>query len=90
MWLIVAWGFDSGWEAVRRLLPSLGRGAIAAGIAVLTALPLQRAIFGTDADFNVLTGLGSMAIGGLTALGVFLLVSYLLRAPELQDLTKRG
>ncbi len=88
--LIVAWGFDSGWEAVRQLLPSLGRGAIAAGIAVLAAIPLQGAIFGTDADFNVLTGLGSMGIGGLTALGVFLLVSYLLRAPELQDLTGRS
>ena len=86
--MLVAWGFDSGWEPVRRLLPSLARGLAAAVASVLVALPLVNAFFG-ESDVNVWSGLGAVVIGGLTALAVFLGVSYLLRSPELRQLTRR-
>lgn len=86
--MLAAWGTDSGWEPVRRLLPSFGRGLLAAGVAAAVALPLTNAIFG-DGDLTVLQGLGSAAVGGLTALAAFLVVAYLLRSPELRDLAPR-
>lgn len=88
--LIVAWGGDSGWGAARRLLPSLGRGLIAAAAAVAIALPLTRAIFGVSGDLTLWSGLGANLVGGLTALAIFLGTSYLLKAPELKDLTRRN
>jgi putative peptidoglycan lipid II flippase len=88
--LLLAWGYDSGWEAVRRLIPSAGRGIVAAAAAVLVALPLQRSIFGEVGELTIWTGLGAGLVGGLTALATFLAVAYLLRAPELKEITRRS
>ena len=86
--LLVAWGTDSGWGPVREMLPSLVRGLVAAGVAVLVSLPLVNGLFAAG-ELGILRGLGAAAAGGLTTVAVFLVVSYLLRAPELRDLTTR-
>jgi putative peptidoglycan lipid II flippase len=86
--LLVAWGLDSGWAAVRALVPSILRGLAAAGVAALVAYPLVNALFGED--LSLLEGLLAAIVGGLTVVAVFLGVSALLRAPELRDLLRRG
>lgn len=85
--LIVAWGYDSGWTAVKRLLPSLARGAVAAAVAVLLALPLVNTLLGSG-EVSVARGLSAAALGGLTSLATFLIVSLVLRAPELGELRR--
>ena len=87
--MLVAWGFDSGWAAVKELAPSLFRGLIAATVAALVSLPLVNTLFGEE-DLTVWGGLGAALVGGLTALAAFLVVSLLLRAPELGHLRRRG
>ena len=87
--LLVDWGLDAGWAALRALVPSLLRGLVAAALAVLLAYPLVRALF-DNGDLTIWEGLAAAALGGLTTLAVFLGVSYLLRAPELRDLMRRG
>ncbi len=86
--MLVAWGFDSGWAAVRRLAPSLLRGLVAAGVAAVVALALMEALFGSG-DLTTWAVLWSAIIGGVTALATFLVVASLLRAPELRDLRRR-
>jgi putative peptidoglycan lipid II flippase len=86
--LLIAWGTDSGWQPVLAMVPSLARGLVAAGVAVVIGLPYVDALFGGD-QMGIAQGLGATAVGGLTALAAFLLVSYLLRAPELRDLKTR-
>ncbi|MGH8872699.1 MAG: murein biosynthesis integral membrane protein MurJ [Acidimicrobiia bacterium] len=86
--LLMAWGLDAGWAPVRALMPSLLRGLIAAGLAALLAYPLVGMLF--DGDLSLLEGLAAATLGGLTTVAVFLGVSYLLRAPELRDLLRRG
>jgi putative peptidoglycan lipid II flippase len=87
--LLVAWGLDAGWGPVRALVPSLLRGLLAAGVAVLLAYPLVRALFDEE-GLSLLEGLAAAALGGVTTVAGFLAVSYLLRAPELRDLLRRG
>ncbi len=86
--LLVAWGIDVGWGPVRALVPSLLRGLVAAGLAVLLAYPLVTAMF--NGELSVWEGLAAAVVGGLTTIAVFLGAAYLLRAPELRDLMRRG
>jgi len=86
--LLAAWGSDSGWPAVREVGISLLRGLVAAGAAVLLARPVVNAVF-SEGELTILGGLGAAALGGLTALAGFLVVSYLLRAPELKEIMGR-
>jgi len=86
--LIVAWGYDSGWAAVRRLLPSLVRGLISAGVAILVGLPLVNLVLGSG-DITVLRGLGAASLGAISALAGFLGVAYLLKSPELDEVRRR-
>ena len=51
-------------------------------------LPLIKGLFG-NGELQIFQGLGAVAAGGVTAVATFLAVSYLLRAPELRDLTTR-
>lgn len=87
--MTIAWGRDSGWSAVRDLLPSLVRGVIAAGVAGLAGWPVVSGLFG-QGKLNILAGIGSVGLGGLTVVAAFLAVSYLLRSPELTELTRRA
>ena len=86
--MLVAWGFDSGWVAVRRLAPSLLRGLVAATVAAAVALSLTSALFGDD-ELTLWGGLGWVVVGGVTALTTFLVVAYALRSPELKELRRR-
>jgi hypothetical protein len=86
--LLVAWGLDSGWAAVKALVPSMLRGLAAAAVAALVAYPLVNALFG-DGDLSLAEGLLAALVGGLTVVAVFLGVSALLRAPELRELLRR-
>lgn len=87
--MVVAWGFDSGWAAVRRAVPSLGRSVIAAAAAAALALPLVDALFGGSA-LTVAESLGAVALGGTTVLAAFLGVALLLRSPELAEMTGKA
>jgi hypothetical protein len=80
---------DAGWAPVRALVPSLLRGLVAAGVAALLAYPLVR-VLTVGEELSVLEGLAAAALGGLTTVAAFLGVAYLLRAPELRDLLRRG
>jgi hypothetical protein len=62
---------------------------LAAGVAVLVAYPLVQALF-EDGDLSVIEGLGAAVLGALTTLAAFLAVSYVLRAPELSELRRKG
>jgi putative peptidoglycan lipid II flippase len=86
--MLVAWGFDAGWDAVRQLAPSLIRGLVAAGVAVLVSLPLVNTLFADDLSFW--TGLGAAVLGGLTTLATFLGVALVLRSPELYEIRRQG
>lgn len=87
--MAVAWGRDSGWEALKPILPSLMRGVFAAGIAGLAAWPVVEGLFG-DGESTILSGLGAALVGGITLVAAFLVVSYLLGSPELADITGRS
>jgi putative peptidoglycan lipid II flippase len=87
--LLVAWGLDSGWSPVRALVPSILRGLAAAGVATVVAYPLVSSIFGGQ-NLDLWEAIAAAAVGGLTTIAAFLGVSYLLRAPELRDLMRRG
>ena len=87
--MLVAWGFDSGWLAVRQLAPSLLRGLFAAAVAAGIALSLLDAVFGS-AELTFWGELGAALVGGFTALATFLVVAYALRSPELRELRRRG
>jgi putative peptidoglycan lipid II flippase len=86
--LLVAWGRDSGWSAVRRSLPSLGRSTLAAGVAAAATLPLVDALFGIG-PVTVWGGIAAVLLGGLTVLAIFLGMAFLLRSPELEELASR-
>lgn len=82
--MLVAWGYDSGWEPVRRLLPAFGRGMLSAAVAAGVGLLVMNAVLG-DEPMTVLAGLAVALIGGLTTLAAFLGVSVLLRSPEMRE-----
>lgn len=86
--MLVAWGYDSGWLAVREAGPSLLRSVVSAVVAGGVALPLVDALFGDD-SLTVWEGLGATAIGGITVLAAFLGVALLLRSPELAEIARR-
>ena len=43
-----------------------------------------------NGELSVWEGLAAAVVGGLTTIAVFLGAAYLLRAPELKDLMRRG
>jgi hypothetical protein len=53
------------------------------------AYPLVRVLFDEE-GLSLVEGLAATALGGLTTLAAFLGMAYLLRAPELRDLLRRG
>lgn len=86
--MTIAWGRDSGWDSARRLLPSFARGVIAATVASVAGWPVVSSLFGEE-ELSILSGIGSATIGGITVIAAFLLVSHILRSPELADITRR-
>ena len=86
--MVVAWGFDSGWDSVASMVSPILRGLAAGAIAVLLALPVTNALFETE-QLSFAAGLGALVVGGVTVAAAFLAVALLLRSPELAEL-RRG
>ena len=87
--LLVAWGYDSGWPAVKELFPSFWKGMVAAGLAGVIGVPIVDAM-GGSADLTVLGALGVGLVGLLVSAGIFATVSLFLKSRELTELTRRG
>jgi putative peptidoglycan lipid II flippase len=86
--MLVAWGYDSGWAAVRRLAPAFARGMFAAAVAGgLGVLLVNRML--PEEGITVLTALWVGSVGGLTTVAVFLGISALLKAPEMREVLSR-
>ncbi len=86
--MLVAWGFDSGWPAVRRLLPAFGRSMAAAAVAGLVGWLVVNALIG-ETEMTIWSGLVYALIGGITTLAAFLGTSALLRSPETAEVLGR-
>lgn len=86
--LLVAWGYDSGWVAVRRLAPVFIRSMLSAGVAAGLGSVLADAMIGND-ELSILSGLAVAFVAGLTTLAAFLATSALLRAPEMGEVLHR-
>jgi putative peptidoglycan lipid II flippase len=86
--LLVAWGFDSGWGAVRLLAPAFVRAMISAAVAGGLGLLLVDALIGAG-EITIWSGLGVALVGGVTTLAAFLGISLLMRSPEMREVLKR-
>ncbi|HJS72118.1 MAG TPA: murein biosynthesis integral membrane protein MurJ [Acidimicrobiia bacterium] len=86
--LLVAWGYDSGWAAVRRLAPAFLRSMVSATLAGGVGWYLADLMIGDD-PITVVSGLVVTLVAGLTTLAVFLGVSRLLRSPEMSEVLRR-
>jgi putative peptidoglycan lipid II flippase len=86
--MLVAWGFDSGWPAVRRLAPAFFRGMIAAAVAGGIGVLITNAILG-DGPIGIGEALVVGAIGLLATAVAFLGVSALFRSPEMGEVLRR-
>lgn len=86
--MLVAWGYDSGWTAVRRLAPAFVRGMFSAAIAGGVGLLVVNRFLPED-DITVVSALWIGLVGALTTLAAFAGVSALLRAPEMRELLSR-
>lgn len=86
--MLVAWGFDSGWAAVRRLAPAFARGMFSAAVAGGLGLLLVNRLL-PEGDIGVWTALWIALAGGVTTLAAFFAVSTLLRAPEMREVLRR-
>lgn len=87
--LLVAWGTDAGWAGVRRIAPSFLRGLVAAGAAASIGIPVVNA-FNPDTNPGFLANAGVAGLGAVTTLAAFLLVAWILRAPELNSVRRPG
>ncbi len=85
--LLLAWGTDAGWEGVKRIGPSFGRGILSAAIAAVVATPIVN-YFDLE-DIGVLATVGVAMLGGATAIAVFLAIAWMLKTPELALLRRR-
>jgi peptidoglycan biosynthesis protein MviN/MurJ (putative lipid II flippase) len=86
--LLVAWGYDSGWAAVRRLAPAFLRSMVSAAIAGGVGWYLADLMIGDDA-ITVVSGLVVTVVAGLSTLALFLGLSRLLRSPEMGEVLGR-
>jgi putative peptidoglycan lipid II flippase len=86
--MLVAWGYDSGWAAVRRLAPVFGRSMLSAAVAAGLGLAVANAMIGED-PITIWFGLVVAAVAGLTTLAAFLGMSAVLRAPEMREVLRR-
>ncbi len=86
--LLVAWGFDSGWEPVRRLAPAFLRALVSAGVAAAAGWAVADAISGEGA-IRLLTALFEALVAGSVTVAVFLGTSWLMRSPEMREVIRR-
>ncbi len=85
--MLLAWGFDSGWAAVRRLAPAFLRSMLAALLAAGAGLLVTDLMLGDEITVGAALVVGLVA--GAITLGVFILVSAGLRSPEMREVLRR-
>lgn len=86
--MLVAWGYDSGWSPVKRLIPAFVRSMAAAGVAAGLGWLVADSMIGDD-PITLLSALGVAGLAGLTTLAAYLGVSRLLRSPEIAEVLRR-
>jgi putative peptidoglycan lipid II flippase len=86
--LLVAWGYDSGWAAVRRLAPSFFRSMLSAGVAAGLGWLMADAMLG-DGPISWLSAVWVALAAGVTTLAAFLGTSWVLRSPEMREVLRR-
>lgn len=86
--MLVAWGYDSGWAAVRLLAPAFLRGMSAAAVAGGVGWLLVDALIG-DAALTPGGALLVGLVGGSVTLAVYIGVSALFRSPEMREVLRR-
>lgn len=86
--LLVAWGYDSGWDPVRRLAPSFLRSMVSAAVAAGLGLVVANAML-DGSDLTILWALATTATAGLTTLAGFLGTAWLLRSTEIVEILRR-
>ncbi|MFZ0014061.1 MAG: murein biosynthesis integral membrane protein MurJ [Acidimicrobiia bacterium] len=82
--MLLAWGRDSGWAAVRKLAPAFLRSMVSATVAGAMGWLVVNALLG-DGPVSVGVALVVAAVGGITAMAAFLGVSILFRSPEMGE-----
>jgi putative peptidoglycan lipid II flippase len=85
--MLLAWGFDSGWPAVRRLAPAFLRSMLAALLAAGAGLLVTDLMLGDEITVGAALVVGLIA--GAITLGVFILISAGLRSPEMREVLRR-
>ena len=86
--MLLAWGSDSGWGAVRALAPAFVKGLVAAAVAGAVGTPIVRALT-PDGTLSFVTAVGVAVAGGVITLVLFAGVSAVLRSRELREVTRR-
>jgi putative peptidoglycan lipid II flippase len=86
--LMVVWGYDSGWAAVRRLAPAFLRSIASAGVAAGLGWLVVDVMSG-DGSVTFLSALLVSAVAGTVTLAAFLGTSWLLRSPEMREVLRR-
>lgn len=86
--MLIAWGYDSGWAAVRRLAPAFARGMISAGLSGGIGWFMVTGLMGDD-PLTPLSALWISLVGGITTLALFLGFSALFRSPEMREVLRR-
>jgi putative peptidoglycan lipid II flippase len=87
--MLLAWWRDSGDAGFRRLLGSMGRGAMAAVIAGVVGRALVEAVTG-EGPVSFAGGLVAVILGAVTVVAVYLVATFLFRSPELRELRRGG
>ena len=86
--MAAVWYRRSGTSELRPLLASVGRSAVAAGVAAGAGWWAVSSVTGEITDSGFWQSLGSLAVGALVVGAVFVGVARLMRAPELDGLRK--
>jgi putative peptidoglycan lipid II flippase len=86
--MLIAWWRDAGPTEVTPLMRSMGRALIAATVAAVTGWAVVRAMTGDSSSIG--EDLVAIVSGSVTVVGVFMLLTVLLRSTEWGELRDRG
>ncbi len=86
--MLLAWGSDSGWGAVRALTPAFVKGLVAAAVAGAVGTPIVGALT-PDGTLSFVTAVGVAVAGSVITLALFVGVSAVLRSRELREVMRR-
>ncbi len=87
--LLVAWGFDSGWSAVRRLAPAFLRSLVSASVAAIVGWVVVDSMGAGAGEIGLIEALFVALVAGCVTVAAFLGMSLLLRSPEMREVLGR-